>query len=137
MAVEWHIRRASQQDHGAVSSLWQTTGLGGTEDAEWRAVIGGSCATLFVAVEGESVIGTALAAFDGWRAYIYHVAVLPSRQGEGLAKALMSYAGSHLEVLGARRIYVLVGEQNTAGLALSTAAGYEPEGDIALVKQLT
>jgi len=136
MAPSWHVQPASQEDRAAVAALWRSTGLGSVDDVEWRALVAGPCARLFIAREGHSVVGTAVAAFDGWRAYVYHVAVTPARTGEGIAQALMAHAEDELRGQGARRVYVLVDQANTAGYALCCAAGYEPEGDVALVKQL-
>ncbi len=75
-----------------------------------------------------------VAAFDGWRAYLYHVAVVPEHRGEGLAKLLMDEAVTGLRAAGARRAFALVNEKNTAGLALCATMGFEPEGDVAWVK---
>ena len=131
------IRRAQQQDHDAVERLWEAVGLGRTSEEEWRAITAGSGATLLVAEEGDEVIGTAVTAFDGWRAYVYHVAVTPAQQQRGVARALMEAGEDVVRRQGARRIYALVHEENTAGLALCASSGYEPEGDIAFVKELT
>lgn len=131
------IRRASRGDRDAVRRLWDEAGLGATEDQEWTSITEGQGTTLLVAEESGEIVGAAVAAFDGWRAYIYHVAVAPSHQGKGLAKLLMAHSESHLKALGAPRTYVLIGESNAAGFALSAAMGFEPEGDVALVKQMT
>jgi len=120
-----------------VLRLWDEAGLGATDDQEWISLTEGHGTTLLVAAESGEVVGSAVAAFDGWRAYIYHVAVAPSYRGKGLAKLLMRHSESHLKDLGALRTYVLVGESNVAGIALSAAMGFEPEGDVALVKQIT
>ena len=131
------IRRASRGDREAVLRLWEEAGLGATDDQQWTSITEGQGTTLLVAEENGAVVGSAVAAFDGWRAYIYHVAVAPSHQGRGLAKLLMAHSESHLKALGAPRTYVLVSESNAAGFALSAAMGFEPEGDVALVKQIT
>jgi ribosomal protein S18 acetylase RimI-like enzyme len=132
----WTIRRAQAGDHDAVLRLWESLGMGKTGEEEWHAITTGSCAGLLVAEENEALLGTAVIAFDGWRAYVYHVAVTPSHRGRGLAKALMLEGEQQLRRLGATRVYAFVNESNTAGLALCAAAGYEPEGDLAFVKEL-
>lgn len=130
------IRTASDVDREAVRQLWEDAGLSPANDREWGSIIEGRGTTLLVAEEDGKLVGSAVAAFDGWRAYIYHVAVAPSQQGKGLAKLLMGRSEGHLKALGAPRAYVLVAESNTAGIALSEAMGFEPEGDVALVKQI-
>jgi len=134
--TEWAIRRAGPDDRDAVLKLWQSAGLSGADEAEWQTLTQGSAARLLVSHEGEQLAGTAVVAYDGWRAYIYHVAVAPFTRGHGLGKALMAEAEAYLLSQGARRAYVEVNEANTAGLALCTVSGYEPEGEIALVKEL-
>jgi GNAT superfamily N-acetyltransferase len=110
----WRIRQAGPEDHDAVLALWREVDLGQTEEDEWKAITEGPAATLLLAEDEGTLLGTAVAAFDGWRAYIYHVAVAPPYRQRGLAKALMAEAEEHLRRKGARRVYVLVHETNTA-----------------------
>jgi ribosomal protein S18 acetylase RimI-like enzyme len=132
----WRIRQAGPEDHDAVLALWREVDLGQTEEDEWKAITEGPAATLLLAEDEGTLLGTAVAAFDGWRAYIYHVAVAPPYRQRGLAKALMAEAEEHLRRKGARRVYVLVHETNTAGLALAAAMGYQLVGDLGFVKEL-
>lgn len=90
---------------------------------------------VLVAEDGGAVVGAAVASFDGWRAYIYHVAVAGAARHGGVARTLMDEAADHLFGAGASAIYVMVHEENTGGLALAAAAGYIPEGEIVLVRQ--
>ncbi len=132
----WAIRRAKHEDRNAVLKLWESEGLSSANEVEWQALTHGATVKLLVSHEGDQLAGTAVVAFDGWRAYIYHVAVATFTRGRGLGKALMAEAEADLLSQGARRVYVEVGEANTAGLALCNTLGYEPEGDIAMVKEL-
>jgi ribosomal protein S18 acetylase RimI-like enzyme len=86
---------------------------------------------------GEHIIGTAIAAFDGWRAYIYHVATDEACRRQGIAFDLITSAEEHLVGAGASGVYVMVSQENTEGLALVGSRGYLPEGDLVLVKPLT
>jgi ribosomal protein S18 acetylase RimI-like enzyme len=131
-----HMRPARDDEKAQILQLWSDSGLGVTTPEEWEAITAGPGARILVAEKDGVVVGTAVAAFDGWRAYIYHVAVSPVRRGEGLAHELMMHAESVLRRRGATRVYLMVNEANTAGLALSAAMGYEPEGDIAFVREL-
>jgi len=96
----------------------------------------GPSAILLVADDEGVLVGAAVAAYDGWRAYIYHVAVAPSQQRKGIASILMADAERQVYERGARRIYVMVSEDNPSGLALAAATGYEPNRDLVLVKTL-
>jgi hypothetical protein len=53
-----------------------------------------------------------------------------------LATALLSEVEDEVRRRGADRIFALVHESRTEGLALCTASGYEMEGDRAFVKNL-
>jgi ribosomal protein S18 acetylase RimI-like enzyme len=130
------FRRAEHRDHDRVLALWDEIGLDRTEEAEWQALIEGPYNLVLVAQEADRLIGTAIATFDGWRAYIYHVAVAPDARRQGLGGELMAAAEAHLRTSGARRVYLEVDQQNTAGLALAAENGYLPEGDIVLEKEL-
>ena len=131
------IRRAQSADHDALIDLWIDAGLGRASEEEWNALIAHPAAVVLVAADEGEVVGSAIASFDGWRAYIYHVAVAEDRRHGGVAKALMQEAEDHLFREGAASIYVMVHQDNTAGLALSGAMGYLPEGDLVLVKVAT
>ena len=85
---------------------------------------------------GDAVDAFLVAAFDGWRAYIYHVAVAGDVRRQGLAHDLMAEAERYLLSAGARHVFVTVHEDNTEGLALVGATGYLPEGEIVLAKRL-
>lgn len=132
----WHVRPAHDFERAAVNDIWSDAGMGVTSDAEWEAITRGPSARVFVAEEDGNIAGAVVTAFDGWRAYIYHVAVAASHRGEGLAHHLMCEAEQILRARGAGRIYLMVTESNTAGLALSALLGYEPEGDLVFVKEV-
>jgi len=130
------IRPGESGDHDAVLKLWESTDLGKAAPDEWNALINGPTSAILIAEDGDEVIGTAIATYDGWRAYIYHVAVAVPRRREGIARRLMDEAEQHLIQAGARYVYVMVGEHRTDGLALVTGNGYLPEGDVVLAKRL-
>ncbi len=134
--IDPNIRRATRADRDEVLRLWAINGLTGADDDEWQALTHGAVAKLLVYREEGALIGTAVVAFDGWRAYIYHLAVADVARGNGVGRMLLREAEADLRSQGARRVYVEVGEDNTAGLALCSSSGYEPDGDITLVKEL-
>lgn len=89
--------------------------------------IASGAADVLVAENDTGLVGAAVASFDGWRAYMYHVAVDPVSRHHGVAGASMGEVQSILARKGARAIYVLEHEANTQGLALVAAAGYQPD----------
>jgi ribosomal protein S18 acetylase RimI-like enzyme len=135
--VDIEIRpAATPEDVARIQSLWDACGLGRAEPDEIDALMENATTALLVAMDAGQAIGTAIASFDGWRAYIYHVAVAPGTRREGLGHRLMAEAERYLTSAGARYVYVTVNQENTEGLALVAATGYLPEGEIVLTKRL-
>ena len=129
------IRRANLDDHAQIQKLWAGAGWGRMDEPEWNVIISSPTVYVFVAEENERLAGVTIASFEGWRAYVYRVAVAPEHQHRGLAKALMAEAEAHVAREGARYIYVMVAEENTGGLALVEAMGYRPEGSVVYIKE--
>jgi len=130
------IRAGRHSDHDAVQGLWAASGLPRASEDEWKALAQGGGASLLVAEDGGVVVGAAVVAYDGWRAFIYHVAVSEGARRGGVGSALMAEGERQLRAKGARLVFALAKESMTDGLALLGASGYEPEGDIAFVKAL-
>ena len=131
-----HIRAARNEDHVAVTKLWQDGGMTVATEDQWRAITAGGSARLLVAEESGMPVGAVIAAYDGWRALVYHIAVGKKHRRSGIASALLSEAENDVKRRGAERISALVHESKTDGLALCAESGYEVEGDVALVKNL-
>ncbi len=130
------VRMAVGADAAAVQRLWQDCGLSTASPEEWDALLDGEMGAVFIAEHGDEVVGSAVATFDGWRAYVYHVAVAPQVRGQGLASALMAEAEQYLMAAGARNVYAAVDEEHTEALAFAVVNGYLPEGERVLVKTL-
>jgi ribosomal protein S18 acetylase RimI-like enzyme len=138
MAVQLaaEIRPAQAADHDSVRDLWERSELGRATRDEWDALMSGDTNAVLVAEEDGQIVGTAVAAFDGWRAYIYHVCVDERFRRGGIGRDLLAGAEQYLLSAGARYVYVTVSEDNTEALALVAAQGYLPEGEIVLAKRL-
>jgi ribosomal protein S18 acetylase RimI-like enzyme len=131
------IRSGRREDHDTVMGLWQEAGLGAAREDEWRAITSGGPTRLLVADEDGTVCGSVIAAYDGWRAFVYHVAVAGEHRLSGIATALLTEAEGDVRSRGAERVFALVHQSQTDGLALCAANGYEIEGDLAFVKPLS
>jgi ribosomal protein S18 acetylase RimI-like enzyme len=82
-------------------------------------------ATLLLALDGGEVVGSLVAAFDGWRGNMYRLAVRPDARRRGVAQALVGAGHERLRAFGARRVTALVDAEEVAATALWRAAGYE------------
>ena len=136
LASRLEFRRAALRDHERIQALWDESRLETVDEQEWDTLIASPGAIVLVAEEENALVGAIVATFDGWRAYIYHVAVVPGRRRRGIAKALFDEAHSHLSREGNRIAYVMVNEENDAGMALLHSLGYSEQGDVVLSNQL-
>ncbi|MDA1061992.1 MAG: GNAT family N-acetyltransferase [Chloroflexi bacterium] len=129
------IRPARIEDGAALRMLWADAGLEQMDADQYAAVVAQPSTIVLLAEDEGAATGVAIASFDGWRAQIYHVAVVEPLRHRGLAKELMAAAEKELRALGARAIRVAVGHDNPGGLALSYAMGYAPQDEAVLRKQ--
>ena len=66
-------------------------------------------AILLAEIDGK-IVGTVIAAFDGWRGNIYRLAVLPDYRNRGIARQLVQQAERKLAVQGAKRLVALASQ---------------------------
>jgi ribosomal protein S18 acetylase RimI-like enzyme len=126
------LRSATTSDIPAVLSLWQRAGAepSATDDEDGiAALLDRDSEALIVADDDGAVIGTAIAAWDGWRGNIYRVAVDPDRRRERIAVALVGQAEHRLRARGARRITLIVVTTAPAAMAFWRSCGYVEQVD--------
>ena len=136
VATRIEFRRATLHDHERIQALWDESRLDTVDEHEWDTLITSPGAIVLVAEEEGALVGAIVATFDGWRAYVYHVAVVPGRRRRGVAKALFDEAHTHLAREGNRIIYVMVNDENEGGMSLLNSLGYREQGDIVMVTEI-
>jgi ribosomal protein S18 acetylase RimI-like enzyme len=128
---EWKIRTAATSDMDEILGLWSIAGENVDRPVDRRAAVDRLLdrdpESLLVAVLDGRIVGTVVAGWDGWRAHLYRLAVLPEHRRRGLARALLDAATERLTALGAGRLDAMVLDDNTAGHRLWEAAGYSPQ----------
>ena len=105
------IRPAGADDVDAVLGLWVRSGTHRTvtdDSAGVARLIHDAPGALLVAVDAGEIVGTVIAAWNGWRGSIYRIAVAPSHRRRGVANALLASATQSLIDQGARRIDAFV-----------------------------
>jgi ribosomal protein S18 acetylase RimI-like enzyme len=123
----FEIRSATEQDIDAVLRLWEAAGSTPTVSDNHdglRHLLATDRNALLVAESDGVVIGSLIAAWDGWRGSFYRLAVHPDRRREGIATALLRAGEQHLLSRGALRLTAIVAADNPTGLGLWTAVGY-------------
>ena len=78
-----------------------------------------------VAVDGSAIVGVALCGHDGRRGHIYHLAVDPAYQGQGLGKRLLDECLDGLRRAGVQRVIILVADDNQRGAGFWKRCGWE------------
>jgi ribosomal protein S18 acetylase RimI-like enzyme len=92
-------------------ALWEAAGSspGVTDTVEdVSATIEWPGASVLVAESAGRIVGSLIAAWDGWRGNMYRLAVLPERRREGIATALAGEGERLLRERGTRRLSALV-----------------------------
>jgi ribosomal protein S18 acetylase RimI-like enzyme len=127
-APDWIIRDAGLGDAEAILDIWRRSesrpSLTDNESVV-RAIIESNPGSLFVADVKGKIVGAVIAAFDGWRANIYRLAVDPDYRRRGLARALVSEAEARLRGRGAKRITALVEKDHPWATGFWDEVGYE------------
>lgn len=72
------------------------------------------------------LVATTIGTFDGFRGWIYRVAVHPNHRRRGIASELVGEVEKRLKIAGVRQINLMVYKPNAAAHALYAKSGYEP-----------
>lgn len=125
------VRTAARADVGHVLAFWRLAGDPTPTDSEvaLAALLDRDPGALLLACEGEGIVGTLIAAWDGWRGSLYRLAVHPERRRRGLATALVRAGEERLRRQGAIRLTAIVVEGEEGAMALWAAAGYERQAE--------
>jgi ribosomal protein S18 acetylase RimI-like enzyme len=124
----WAIRSAGEKDIAAVLDLWTVAGsppsVSDSHDGLARLMATDPQA-LLVAERGGVLVGSLIAAWDGWRGSFYRLAVSPEHRRKGLATMLLGEGERRLRERGALRLTAIVAEDEEGAMAFWRAAGYE------------
>ena len=82
---------------------------------------------LFVATDVDSVIGTAMAGYDGHRGWLYTVAVSPEDRRRGIGTALVRHAVEALRMAGCTKVNLQIRATNTAVRGFYESLGFGVE----------
>jgi ribosomal protein S18 acetylase RimI-like enzyme len=126
------IRNGTEHDIQSVLELWFAAGgLPSVTDtpAGLLHLLSTDPEALLVAEARGAVVGSLIAAFDGWRGSFYRLAVHPDHRRQGFATALLREGECRLQARGAARLTAIVTAGDSAARAFWTAAGYERRDD--------
>jgi ribosomal protein S18 acetylase RimI-like enzyme len=130
VARDWAIRSGIEDDLTPTLALWRLAGAlpSATDTAEaLRLLLERDPESLLLATAGGEVVGSLIAAWDGWRGSFYRLAVHPGWRRRGVATALVRAGEEHLKLLGAVRLTAIVVGDEHAAPTLWEAVGYRPQ----------
>ena len=117
-------------DYPSVRELWQQAGPGvqlspSDEPLEIERKLERDPDLFLVLVERGEILGTVIGGYDGRRGIVYHLAVRPERQGEGLGRALMIEIEDRLRSKGCYKYYLLVRKEQDQVVRFYQSLGCE------------
>ncbi|MGH9920350.1 MAG: GNAT family N-acetyltransferase [Nitrososphaerales archaeon] len=107
------IRSATPTDASHVLALWREAEAhpSHTDDIESiKSLVAHDPDALLVAEDGGRIVGSVIAAWDGWRGSIYRLTVAPDHRRAGLGRHLLAAAEHRLGDAGAARLQAIVVE---------------------------
>ncbi len=130
--TEFAIRRIRNGEEEAVAELWRVCGLTRPWNDPYDDI--GSARTnasseIFLAItcDGGEIAGSVMVGYDGHRGWVYYVAVAPEYRAQRLGKRLMRHAETWLRKLGARKVMLMIREDNEEVRRFYEGLGYETE----------
>jgi len=133
------IRVFTESDTDAVVALWRTCGLLRPWNDPHRDIARKLTVQpdlFLVAVDGDEIVATGMAGFEGHRGWVNYLAVAPERQGSGLGRLLMTELETRLAALGCPKVNLQVRTGNEDVLAFYRALGYGVDDVVSLGKRL-
>jgi ribosomal protein S18 acetylase RimI-like enzyme len=138
--VPVNIRRFESRDFVSVEALWNACFPDDPPHNRAQLAIPQKLAfqpeLFWVAIDGERVIGSIMAGYDGHRGWLYSVAVLPNGQKQGVGSRLVRTAEDALRALGCTKVNLQVRDTNKAVAAFYAGLGYAEEPRISIGRRL-
>lgn len=124
------IRPAARDDIRSVLALWKEADSEPSHTDDVRSfdrLMSHDQGALLVAVEHGRVVGSVIAAWDGWRGSIYRLAVAPDYRRQGLAQRLLDASEARLASRGAIRLQAIVVETHEHATGCWPATSWEEQ----------
>ena len=124
------VRSCAPGESAAVLASWRAAGAEPTHTDDLESIarlIAFDPEALIVADEDGDLVGSVIAAWDGWRGSIYRLTVEPTHRRAGLGRRLLAEAEGRLAVKRAVRLAAIVVEDDTRAVGFWHAAGWEQQ----------
>jgi ribosomal-protein-alanine N-acetyltransferase len=119
---------AGRRDAAAIADLHAASFQRGWGEDEVHRLLVDSNVVAHRILQGQKLVGFALSRLAAGEAEILSIAIAPHRRGRGLSRPLLDLHLRRLAGLGARALFLEVGESNAAARALYRRAGFYQVG---------
>ena len=134
------IRPATGADCSSVVAIWEAVFPDDPPHNAPRKVFDAKLAMeddmLLVAVDGNDLIGTTIAGYDGFRGWLHKVAVLPQHQRRGVATALVRHAILKLRQAGCTKVNLQIRGTNSEVRGFYESLGFETEERLSMAMHI-
>lgn len=133
------IRPFLSADESAVVQLWRDCGLVVPWNDPHRDIQRKQAVRpewFLVACDGDEIVGSVMAGYDGHRGWVNYLAVLPGRRRQGVGRRLMDAAEARLRAAGCPKINLQVRRGNASVIAFYRRVGYLEDDVVSLGKRL-
>ena len=123
------IRLATKADIPRVLTLWSRSAEPTHTDdgVSVERLIDHDPQALLVAEADEVLVGSVIAAWDGWRGSIYRLAVEPHERRSGLGRRLLEAAEARFDELGAHRSQAIVVATDHRAMIFWRGSGWDEQ----------
>ena len=121
------VRSGTPKDAESVLRLWREADavVSTTDDVDaLRTLLERDPDALRIAEVADQAVGTLIVGWDGWRANLYRLAVLPAWRRRSIARRLVVDAEARLRSMGARRGAAVVVTDHEQAAAFWREMGY-------------
>lgn len=126
------LRPAERHELPAVLALWKDADAEPTltdDEPSLARLLARDPGALVLALEDGRLVGTVIAAWDGWRGTLYRLAVAPGCRRRGIASRLVAHAERRLRGLGAARLQATVVASDAGATSFWRAGGWSENAD--------
>ncbi len=129
-------RDAVIDDIPGMVRLWREYWREQPYESNLRRKIESDADSVYVAEVDRQVIGTIIGGFDGWRGWIYRVAVMSNYQNGGIGTHLIKEMQRRLKSRGAKSVSAMVSPSNKKMYHILHKMGYSEREDKRLSTRL-
>lgn len=122
-----------------VVGLWELCGLTrpwNDPRLDIRRKLGVQPELFLVGFDGDSLVATAMAGYDGHRGWVNYLAVHPDARGRGYGRQITAEIERMLEERGCPKLSLQIRTDNEQALGFYRALGYAPDAVVSMGKRL-